>query len=332
MTISFDPIGPQPPVRKPAEPEWRIILPAPADAPAPPAKHPKLGTASHRWEYRDSAGRLLGFVCRFNLPKASKEIRGLVFAEHRKWGRQWRWLGFPKPRPLYGLDCLAAHPGAVVIITEGEKAADAAGALLPDHVTITSPGGSKAAKMADWSALAGRQVVIWPDADDPGQVYARDVVDMLAKLSPAPMVAIIKAPEGAAEGWDAADALAEGWNTARAIELIAAAVPAATDHAPGAQQRKSNRDWLIALLEDAETRRAIGRRLREAPGAVCRRHPRRQPRDRPRLSRKQRGSRLKPFAGAPLRRRGACPLHRDGCGDRAARRRFSGFRARPAGM
>ena len=118
-------------------------------------------------------GALLGIVCRFDTADG-KEIRARV-CRTRKFGRQWRWLGLPKPRPLYGLDRLAARPAAPVIICEGEKAADAAGALLPDHVAMTSPGGSKAAAASDWSPLAGRKVTIWPDADEAGQGYARDV-------------------------------------------------------------------------------------------------------------------------------------------------------------
>ena len=188
-------------------------------------------------------------VCRFEPKGAAKEIRSLIYAEHPKFGRQWRWLGFPRPRPLYGLDRLAERPDAPAIVTEGEKAADAAGALLPDHVAITSPGGSKAAKAANWSVLAGRKVMIWGDADEPGRSYALAVVGVLAALSPAPAVAIVEPPEGVAEGWDAADALGEGWTPARAAELVAAADPAivARDGA-----KRSARDGLLALLADAE--------------------------------------------------------------------------------
>ena len=119
-------------------------MPAPDGAPAPPARQPKLGAPARWWEYRDAAGRMLGRVYRFNPPNGGKETRSLVFGEHKRWGRQWRWLGFPRPRPLYGLDRLAARPDAPVIVTEGEKAAGA----------------------ADWSVLAGRRVTIWPDADE----------------------------------------------------------------------------------------------------------------------------------------------------------------------
>src|SRR5206468_6054018 len=82
--------------------EWRIITPVPKDAPGPPLKHPTLGIPSLQWEYSDKARRALGIVCRFDVEGGGKEIRSLVFAEHKRWGRQWRWLGFPKPRPLYG--------------------------------------------------------------------------------------------------------------------------------------------------------------------------------------------------------------------------------------
>jgi putative DNA primase/helicase len=139
--------------------EWRVIIPAPEDAPARPPAHPTLGRPSMRWEYRDGANWLSGYVCRFDGVSASspstsmesssgiedggKEIRSLVFAEHKRRGRQWRWQGFPKPRPLYGLDRLAARPEAPVVICEGEKAADAAGKLLLDYVAVTSPGGRR---------------------------------------------------------------------------------------------------------------------------------------------------------------------------------------------
>ena len=107
--------------------------------------------------------------------------------------------------------------------------------------------------MDDWCALAGCQVKIWPDADDPGQAYAREVADMLAKLSPAPTVEIVKPPDGAAEGWDAADALAAGWTPAPAAALIVAAAPASPETAAASQPRKpATRERLLDLLGEAE--------------------------------------------------------------------------------
>ena len=252
----FDPltnVGAEPQSKRAAEPEWRAILPVPEGASSPPARHPKLGPPAMLWEYRDAAGQLLYLRCRFNLPGGGKDYRPLSFCEHKRWGRQWRWKAPPAPRPLFGLDRLASHSDAPVLLCEGEKAANAAGELVSDHVAIASPDGSKNAKGADWTALAGRRVVIWPDADAPGQGYVDDVLDLLGKLSPAPNVAVVTPPAGVAEGWDAADALAEGWTAEHAAELIAAAAPASASRAAAGGGRKpAARDWLLGLIDDAE--------------------------------------------------------------------------------
>ena len=65
-----------------------------------------------------------------------------------------------------------SRPNAVVIVPEGEKAADAAGRLLPDHAVVTSANGSKSAGKADWTVLTGRRVVMWPHADAPSATAA----------------------------------------------------------------------------------------------------------------------------------------------------------------
>jgi len=254
MTGPFDPVAPSAAAKPVALPQWRPILPVPADAPALETKHSKHGAAAKVWRYHDRRGQLVGAVCRYNLPDGNKEIRTAIYAEHAKFGRQWRFQGFPRPRPIFNLDQLAARPEASVLIVEGEKSCDAAAVLLPDHVAITSPGGNSAAKLADWSALAGRDVTIWPDSDPAGAKYAAAVAALLLKLMPAPTVAIIAAPEGVAKGWDAADAASEGWDTTRAAELVAAAVPLtlASDES-GPRERKSSRDQLLELIaEDVE--------------------------------------------------------------------------------
>jgi putative DNA primase/helicase len=78
-----------------------------------------------------------------------------------RWGDKWIIGGMPEPRPLYGLPDLADIKRAYV--AEGEKAADAARSI--GLVATTSPHGSKSAEKADWSPLAGKEVVILPDND-----------------------------------------------------------------------------------------------------------------------------------------------------------------------
>lgn len=208
------------------------VLPAPDDAPARPARHPKLGAPSHAWEYRDDAGRLLFLVCRFDQAAGGKEIRPLSLRRTPAGKLEWRWLGVDPLRPPYGLDRLAARPGADVVITEGEKAADAAALLFPDHVAITSPNGAKAADKTDWSALAGRRCVLWPDADTAGEAYAAEVSKRLHAAGAADVrrlnsAGFLSLPDGTQrealpDGWDAANAVAEGYTAALVTERMAA--------------------------------------------------------------------------------------------------------------
>ena len=224
MSDPFAPIGGGPAAApRPAGAGWVNVRPVPDDAPSPPETHPKLGRPSARWSYVDAAGALLGLACRFDTPDGEKQFRPLTLWRRGSAGRfEWKWEAWPAPRPLYGLDRLAARPKAPVVVCEGEKAADAAGRLLPRHAVVTSPNGSKSAAKADWSPLDGRRVVVWPDADAPGDAYAAEVA-RLAREAGAVSVAVFAPPEGVAEGWDAADAEAEGWTTAQAEALVASA-------------------------------------------------------------------------------------------------------------
>lgn len=223
---------------------WRPIMPIPADAPPPPQRHPKHGAPSLSWAYPNAAGELLGYVCRFDPPGRRKEFSPLTYCQNASGARAWRSKAWPVPRPLYGLDRLAQRPAAPVIVCEGEKAADAAAELLPDHVAITSPNGAQSAHKADWGALAGRDVTLWADNDDEGRGYAAAVARALCGIAAA--VKVASTPAGACEGWDAADALAEGWDQARAVALIAAAVPVPSDNAPSPDA--ANDDAEIARL------------------------------------------------------------------------------------
>jgi putative DNA primase/helicase len=189
--------------------------PIPDDAPMPPTRHPQLGEPSATWVYRDARGGVLFYVYRFDTGKSdpatgkpAKEFRPLTFD-----GDRWQWKGVGAPRPLYGLDRLAARADAPVIATEGEKAADAAAYLVPDAVCIASANGSDGARQADWSPLHGRRVILWPDADEPGAQYAANVAELL-RAAGATVVGVmdVRALAGGvpAPGWDAANALGEG--------------------------------------------------------------------------------------------------------------------------
>ncbi len=140
------------------EGEGECVLPVPPDAPPMPETFRAFGQPSGRWGYRDGNGALLFEVWRFDTPDG-KEIRPLSLWRDVS-GLRWRWKGVPEPRALYNLEKLAARPDAAVVICEGEKAADVAAKIFPKSAATTSPGGSQAARKADWNPLAGRTVLI----------------------------------------------------------------------------------------------------------------------------------------------------------------------------
>ncbi len=213
-----------------AHDDGTLVSPIPTDAPDPPMAHPALGKPTGRWAYRDAGSALLFWVLRFDPPERRKEFFPLtLWCEE---GRlQWRWRGVPSPRPLYALDKLVARADVPVVVCEGEKSADAAATVFPNCVTTCSPNGSEAAKKADWSALTGRQVLIWPDADESGDGYASEVMHILDKIGCD--ISIIDAkslathcPQGGlrepTDGWDAADAVEE-WTDLKALGKAALA-------------------------------------------------------------------------------------------------------------
>ena len=217
---------------------WAPVMPVPEDAPPPPAAHEFRGKPERSWCYRDREGRVLGYVFRFVSSDGGKEIIPLTFCRHEKSGKLgWRWLGFPEPRPLYGLDRLAAKPGATVMVVEGEKCADAGDAELPDLVVVSWPGGSKAIDKVDWSPLAGCKVITWADCDAQREKFSKAERESGVDPESKPLLPVqkqpgvqamarirtilhgldcklwdmaIPAPLEKPSGWDIADAIADG--------------------------------------------------------------------------------------------------------------------------
>lgn len=155
--------------------KWVSVQPIPDEAmQRRPGKHYRHGKPSTVWTYRDAQGNPLMLVCRFDLRpsgdgKHRKEFAPLTWCQSTQTGKhEWRWQGLQPKRPLLNLDKLAAQPDAPVVVCEGEKAADAAASLLPDHIATCWPNGSKAWNKSDFTPLKGRTVLLWPDNDEPG--------------------------------------------------------------------------------------------------------------------------------------------------------------------
>ena len=156
------------------KPNWHPMVPPPADAPPPP-KSAWTGYDAV-YDYRDAAERLLFYVRRIDERDGQrKQFHPLTYGS-LDGVTGWHSKQPVAPRPLWGLDQLAARPNEPVLICEGEKAAIAASKMFRYHVVMTWPGGSSAVAMADWAPLIGRNVTIWPDADPSGHKAAAEIV------------------------------------------------------------------------------------------------------------------------------------------------------------
>lgn len=189
-------------------------------APPPDAPPPDLGRATAQWCYRDSNGQQLFWIQRID----TNDTKLFV---HRTWlDNTWHFPSkrdpftseWPAPRPLYRLPDLVARPDATVVIAEGEKSADAGAELFPNHACIAWCGGTAGINHTDWSPLAGRNVILWPDNDPPGR-------NCMAKLGPklqllGATVSIFNPPQGCPPKWDLANALAEDWKPRQAARLL----------------------------------------------------------------------------------------------------------------
>ncbi|RFC31932.1 MAG: Uncharcterized protein, DUF927 family [Candidatus Nitrotoga sp. MKT] len=205
-----------------------LVGPAPENLPVIPERLKVLdidgeaAALSGQWTYRDQQGKFLCYVQRFDASTGRKEFRPLTLSNAES-GMKWQRKAPIEPRPLYGLDRLAARPDAEVMVCEGEKATDAAARLFPDKVAVSSMNGAKSPEKSDWSSLCGRAVFIWGDFDEPGDKYIA-TVEKLATEAGANVRHTVR-PEWFLQmgselgivrrvlpvGWDAADAEREGF-------------------------------------------------------------------------------------------------------------------------
>jgi len=160
-----------------------------------------LGKPTAVYEY-EVAGEVVGLVVRWSRPDGTKEIRPV--SRH---ANGWRLEHMPTPRPLYQLSRLSAAASDRVYVVEGEKCEEAASGL--GLLATTSPSGGNAAGKADWSPLAGRDVVILPDADKAGRQYADEVAEILLGLDPPAVVRIVDLAPHYGDGSDVADMIRE---------------------------------------------------------------------------------------------------------------------------
>jgi hypothetical protein len=171
----------------------------------PPGQGSKNGQSNKRdgktstvWEIRNRHGEVQALHIRIDEPGGKKKCLWKLpgVDEYGLNGRQLATI------PLYRTELLDDWPEDMpVVLTEGEKAADALAQLHPAVLgTVTGAGAAPGDEALE--PLRGRRVVLWPDADEPGREHMRRIGKALQGI--ANEVRVYE-PEGMPEGGDAAD-------------------------------------------------------------------------------------------------------------------------------
>jgi len=156
-----------------------------------------LGPATAKWDYVDGDGRLIAVVYRYDPPGRKKEFR--------PWDARRRKMAPPEPRPLFHQPGIAL--AETVVLVEGEKCAQA---LIDAGICATTAmhGANAPVDKTDWSPLAGKHLLVWPDRDKPGWDYAMAAAQAVLTAG-AVSCDVLLPPDDRPEGWDAADAIAD---------------------------------------------------------------------------------------------------------------------------
>ena len=191
----------------------RVTSDPPPDAPPPDfGKHP-LGTPQAIYPICRLDGFVIGYEVRYVDEDGKKQPRIWTW-DGKKWG-----LGqFSGARPLYGLHTLHDRPKAPVFVSEGPKKAEAISVLLPMYASVSLLNGCGSILKHDWTPLAGRTIIVWPDADMPGRKAGLQIAQMLSDPRGFNCPVRMIHPNDKTDGWDAADAFSEGWTTEETIE------------------------------------------------------------------------------------------------------------------
>jgi len=233
--------------------EWQDAI-APPDQPAPATLWVCRDDGEWQetpvvkaWAYRDTDNNLISYACRVEFTKpdgtTGKDVIPVCWRVHTTTGEaKWKQGALPAPRILYGAELLNASPNANIVLCEGEKATDAARRILAGKpiICMTWAGGCKAVSKADWSLLANRKIVGWPDCDSQTDKRTGELLPyheqggMAAMLAIADATAehgstmrIVRVPQPGGEwpsGHDLADLESEGWDAGRVLAYMQASL------------------------------------------------------------------------------------------------------------
>lgn len=184
-------------------------------------------------------GKPFGYSVRFNFAD------GKTYRQVHRDGDAWLTSAGDKLWPIFKLNELSNENR--VFLHEGEKACLAGWQIgLP---STCCKGGSKAPQKTDWQALAGREVVILPDRDEPGEKFTTTMVGILHELGcTVKVVRLAGRPEG---GGDLADIVEQ--YTAEDIHKLAAQATPEVEPKPE-QPKETGPTLRLTSMADIEAR------------------------------------------------------------------------------
>ncbi len=183
-----------------------------------------LGRVVATYDYTDELGELMFQVVRLD-PKSFRQRRKARAGDDPAKVRDgWIWSVKDARRVIYRLpeviEALAAD--RTIVVAEGEKDVDALWGI--DVPATCNVAGAKKWRAEDSAFLKGADVVILPDADEPGREHAKIVAASLNRV--ARRVRVVDLP---GDGKDPFDWLAAGGTAAKLWELVETTARDVTD-------------------------------------------------------------------------------------------------------
>jgi len=193
------------------------------------------------WAFRDRTGQLWGYDCRVEFQKPDgrmgKDVIPVTYRANTETGEtRWRQGALPEPRPLFGTELLDPNPTAQIILAEGCKKTAAAREVIggPGVLVMAWQGGCKAVDKTDWSLLAGRKVVGWPDCDSksdrtgrmlayaeqPGMAAMLRIAELVESAGGTMRIVAVPPPGVWPDGYDLDDLIRDGWDRARILGYL----------------------------------------------------------------------------------------------------------------
>lgn len=220
--------------------EWGEIAAEAEEKPKQNLWVPGNGTATDIYPYYDAQG-----VLRYEVLRAYEDGKKRFFQRQpdsaAKSGYRWNLDGVE--RLLYRLPQVieTVRGGGTIHIAEGEKCVHALLDAIPEGDEATCNSGGAGRFLPEFAeVLAGANVIVYADADDPGREHAREVREMLTEVGC--VVTILEAPPGIMPNGkpikDIADHLEAGLSLSQMLETT-----------PGSQAERARSavDWLDAV-------------------------------------------------------------------------------------